>query len=84
MPKCDSCNITEKLYQCCGRHPLTGEKVQLTLANGMIVVACPHLDSMARCSIYDIRPLGCRQFTCKHQNADLHCPPFVYTLYKQQ
>jgi len=54
----------EKLYQCCGRHPLTGSKVQLQLADGTFVTACPHLDLHARCSIYESRPLGCRQFIC--------------------
>ncbi|MFW5770382.1 MAG: hypothetical protein ACOCX9_03000 [Spirochaetota bacterium] len=64
MSQCDTCHTMEKLYQCCGRHPLTGSKVQLQLADGTLVTACPHLDIHSRCSIYESRPLGCRQFVC--------------------
>ena len=65
MSLCDTCDITEKLYQCCGRHPFTGEQVSLVLNDGTTVLACPFLDENARCSIYDNRPQGCRNFRCE-------------------
>src|SRR6056297_557478 len=68
MSQCDACHIMEKLYQCCGRHPLTGSKVKLKLVDGTLVTACPHLDIHSRCSIYESRPLGCRQFICDWHN----------------
>ena len=38
MSMCDSCPIVEKLHQCCGRHPMTGERAPLVLDDGTMVV----------------------------------------------
>ncbi len=71
MSQCDSCHIIEKLYQCCGRHPLTGRQARLKLEDGTFVTACPYLNTLSRCSIYESRPLGCRQFICDwHDKAE--------------
>lgn len=64
MDPCDSCSIEEKLYQCCGRHPMTGRIVDLVLESGRMVRACPHLGTDARCTIYARRPQGCADFIC--------------------
>ena len=64
MNPCDTCAIEEKLYQCCGRHPMTGCIVDLVLEDGRVVRACPHLGPDARCTIYESRPQGCRDFIC--------------------
>ena len=64
MPACEICHIIEKLYQCCGRHPITGEQAERELTDGTRVMACPQLDRYARCRIYSTRPPGCRDFYC--------------------
>lgn len=64
MSLCEKCSIEEKLYQCCGRHPMTGEVKALTLPDGRKVKACPHLDAEGNCMNYAGRPSGCRDFFC--------------------
>jgi Fe-S-cluster containining protein len=64
MSLCEFCHIDEKLMQCCGRLPMTGERAALVLPQGATVMACPNLGPDGRCTIYDSRPQGCRIFTC--------------------
>lgn len=64
MSFCETCPIEEKLMQCCGRLPMTGERAWLALESGAVVNACPHLGAGGRCTIYDARPQGCREFFC--------------------
>jgi hypothetical protein len=61
MSLCDECAIEEKLMQCCGRFPMTGERK--LLGNG--AAACPRLSDGGLCTIYSDRPPGCREFICE-------------------
>jgi len=65
MSLCDTCIIEEKLYQCCGRQPMTGAVKVLTLVDGRKFNACPNLGSDGMCTIYAGRPNGCREFFCQ-------------------
>jgi Fe-S-cluster containining protein len=69
MTFCDTCDIHEKLMLCCGKHPVTGDHARLELSDG-IVVACPHLTTGGRCSIYGKRPHGCKKFFCENYMTD--------------
>ena len=64
MNPCDECPIDDKIYECCGRFPDSGETAYLQLEGSRIVLACPYLDCRGRCTIYDTRPLGCRSHYC--------------------
>jgi len=64
MNPCDKCTIDDKVYSCCGRYPETGETVRLNLDNGQKIYACPYLNSSGRCTIYERRPIGCREYYC--------------------
>lgn len=64
MNPCETCPIDDKLYECCGRHPETGETAWLKLSDGRVVRACPHLSEDGRCLIYERRPYGCRRHQC--------------------
>ncbi|MBP7583353.1 MAG: hypothetical protein KBA61_04935 [Spirochaetes bacterium] len=63
MSFCDDCPFEEKLLLCCPRFPETGEQAELVV-DGVRMSACPHLDELGRCLIYDTRPKGCRDFEC--------------------
>lgn len=63
MASCDDCPFDEKLLLCCPRHPLSGEQ-KLISVEGKMVRACIHLTEDGRCSIYNERPKGCRDFVC--------------------
>lgn len=65
MNPCDGCPLPEKVYECCGRFPDTGETVVFVLDDDVSVAACPHLDANGRCRIYAQRPLNCRMHTCE-------------------
>ncbi|MBN1531374.1 MAG: hypothetical protein JXA20_01800 [Spirochaetes bacterium] len=67
MDPCEDCTIEEKIYQCCGRFPETGERSPCRVPGYHTLLACPHLDSQGRCDIYENRPMGCRQFHCDSQ-----------------
>jgi len=64
MSFCEECGIEEKLTQCCGKLPMSGERTPLLLPDGVTVFACPHLSAGGLCTIYESRPQGCREFFC--------------------
>ena len=64
MNPCDDCSIDDKIYNCCGRFPETGEVVCRDIQGRFELYACPHLDNSGKCQIYETRPLGCRTFFC--------------------
>jgi hypothetical protein len=64
MSFCEECVIEEKLMQCCGRLPMTGERAPLTLPSGVTAAACPNLSPGGLCTSYESRPQGCREFFC--------------------
>ncbi len=64
MSGCDTCPMAEKIYECCGRFPETGESVDFFLEENIRFSACPHLNTDGRCAIYSSRPLACRMHTC--------------------
>jgi len=69
MNPCDHCAIDDKIYECCGRHPETGETVFLSC--NQIRVACPHLNETGQCRIYEHRPFACRTHYCiKYQGVN--------------
>jgi Fe-S-cluster containining protein len=78
MSLCDTCPLDEKLHRCCGRHPMTGERVPLRLADGTVVLACPFLDARGRCTAYDARPQGCARYVCEEyaRSGTLPLPDF--------
>ncbi|PIP37694.1 MAG: hypothetical protein COX19_16060 [Desulfobacterales bacterium CG23_combo_of_CG06-09_8_20_14_all_51_8] len=64
MNPCDNCAIDDKIYECCGRFPETGESAMLEIAPSRKIFACPHLDASGKCGIYDHRPLACQAHFC--------------------
>ncbi|MBP7735509.1 MAG: hypothetical protein KA369_06000 [Spirochaetes bacterium] len=64
MSFCEECGIEEKLMQCCGRLPMSGERAPLRLPSGATAAACPNLSPGGLCTIYENRPQGCREFFC--------------------
>lgn len=64
MTPCDDCPIDDKIYECCGRYPETGETACLRVSDNRMVHACPHLKADGRCDIYEHRPLACQTHYC--------------------
>ena len=64
MNPCEECLIHDKIYECCGRFPDTGETVLLAIGGNTTVIACPYFDRHGRCTIYESRPLRCRSHYC--------------------
>lgn len=65
MNPCDDCSLDDKIYNCCGRYPPTGETVRRTRSNHETAIyACPYLDDTGKCAIYEQRPLNCRTYFC--------------------
>lgn len=64
MNPCDECSIDDKVYNCCGRYPETGETAFMNCKDKKAVHACPYLNDKGACTIYEHRPLGCRTFFC--------------------
>jgi len=64
MNPCEHCAIDDKIYECCGRHPETGEAADLPISSDQKRNACPHLSKTGQCRIYDHRPLACRTHYC--------------------
>ncbi|MCF8036711.1 MAG: hypothetical protein K9K62_07555 [Desulfobacteraceae bacterium] len=65
---CEKCDIEEKVYVCCGRHPETGRRQGLQTGSNRVVMACPFLDADGWCMIYARRPQACRDFFCERFN----------------
>jgi Fe-S-cluster containining protein len=61
---CEACDMEEKVYVCCGRHPETGLRVPLQIGVKRTVLACPCLEASGRCTVYSRRPGACRAFFC--------------------
>lgn len=68
MNPCEACSLDDKIYECCGRFPETGETVPLRLDSSRTVTACPHLKTNGDCRIYENRPYGCRIYFCHAYN----------------
>jgi Fe-S-cluster containining protein len=64
MNPCDDCTIHDKIYECCGRFPQTGEAVRLTVSSSMSLDACPYFSVSGICGIYETRPHACRIHYC--------------------
>ena len=64
MNPCEACAIDDKIFECCGRFPETGETAVLTLDDSRKIVACPYLEASGKCRIYDHRPLACQTHFC--------------------
>ncbi len=64
MNPCEECSLEDKTYECCGRFPDTGEVAFLKIDDTRGVYACPYLDINGLCTIYEKRPLGCRDHEC--------------------
>jgi len=64
MNPCEDCPIEDKIYECCGRFPDTGESKFLRIDDTKGLYACPYLDANGLCTIYENRPLGCRDHYC--------------------
>ena len=64
MSICNDCDIEEKIAECCGSNPETGESALLTLYTGDIVEACPNLNADGYCMDYKNRPGQCSSNQC--------------------
>jgi Fe-S-cluster containining protein len=64
MSVCETCPMEEKLLQCCGKFPMTGNQADTVGATGAAATACPHLTPAGLCRIYQSRPAACREFFC--------------------
>jgi Fe-S-cluster containining protein len=64
MNPCDECSIDDKVYNCCGRYPETGETACMNNQGPESIYSCPYLNNQGACSIYENRPLGCKTFFC--------------------
>lgn len=69
MNPCEDCPLEDKIYECCGRFPDTGESVYMHVDESRRVRACPYLDRMGVCTIYEHRPLGCRSHFCSQYSS---------------
>jgi len=69
MNPCDECPIDDKIYECCGRFPETGEMALLQVNHDRSLYACPHLTASGKCGIYEKRPYACQTHHCHHYNA---------------
>jgi len=68
MNPCEACPLDDKIYECCGRYPETGETAPLRVDSTRTLAACPHLKPNGDCRIYDRRPYGCRIYFCHAYN----------------
>jgi hypothetical protein len=64
MNECYECDIGYKVEYCCGSHPETGEMTALEIEGGRVVRACPNLDELGDCKVYDSRPDPCSEYEC--------------------
>lgn len=64
MNPCDDCPIHDKIHECCGRFPQTGEAGCLPVSSSMSLDACPYLSVSGICGIYETRPHACRTHYC--------------------
>jgi len=64
MSACERCSLEDKLLQCCGSYPMTGEKRAIMASGCGPINACPHLCPQGMCGIYEHRPQACREFFC--------------------
>ncbi len=69
MNPCDDCPIDDKIYECCGRFPETGETVYLQITRDRFISACPHLKPHGTCGIYKNRPYACQTHLCYRYDA---------------
>lgn len=69
MNPCEECPLEDKIYECCGRFPDTGETVYLKIDGARGVYACPFLNTNGLCTIYEQRPLKCRSHLCAEFNS---------------
>ena len=69
MNPCEECSLEDKVYECCGRFPDTGEVAYLKIDEQTGLYACPYLDRNGLCTIYENRPLGCRDHYCSRFNS---------------
>jgi Fe-S-cluster containining protein len=68
MNPCEECPLEDKVYECCGRFPDTGDSAYLEIDAARGVYACPFLDAEGLCTIYEQRPLKCRSHSCPEFN----------------
>lgn len=61
MNLCDHCSIDDKIYECCGRHPETGEADVLLISQNQRWTVCPNLKESGKCSA---RPFVCQAHYC--------------------
>ena len=69
MNPCDECPIDDKIYECCGRFPETGETACFTTTDNRTVYACPNLRADGKCGIYENRPYACQAHHCYHYDS---------------
>ncbi len=62
MRACIDCDITFKVQYCCGSDPDTKKSVDLVLADGLVVSACPSLNRDGGCNQYGSRPDPCKEY----------------------
>jgi Fe-S-cluster containining protein len=69
MNPCDACPIDDKIYECCGRNPETGDTARFPTTDNRPVYACPNLGANGNCGVYENRPYACQAHHCYHYAA---------------
>lgn len=77
MKICKNCSIEDKISECCGSHPETGETKTL-YTRGEKYHACINLDESGLCIDYENRPDSCREHECYKVNETELCDLFDY------
>jgi Fe-S-cluster containining protein len=69
MNPCDDCRIDDKIFECCGRFPETGDTVRFLTGENRSIYACPNLCANEKCGIYENRPYACQAHHCYHYDS---------------
>ena len=69
MNPCDDCPIDDKIFECCGRFPESGETSLFATNDSRSIFACPNLLANGKCGIYEKRPYACQSHHCYYYDA---------------
>jgi Fe-S-cluster containining protein len=64
MNPCEKCPIDDKIFECCGRFPESGETSPFVTSDKRSIFSCPNLMANGKCGIYEKRPYACQSHQC--------------------
>jgi Fe-S-cluster containining protein len=64
MNPCEKCPIDDKIFECCGRFPESGDTSLFATSDNRSILACPNLMANGKCGIYEKRPYACQSHHC--------------------